>query len=74
MFNFKNFLNYLFFQKKKKKKKKKNDENDIDRAANITFPVKIENFQARSCTKENGADIENMGRATMKFSCELRHG
>ena len=39
------------------------NENDIDRVANSTLPPKIENFQARSRTKENGADIENMARS-----------
>lgn len=38
----------------------RDNENDIDRAANIAFPVKIENFQARSCTKENGADRQRI--------------
>lgn len=58
------------------------NENDIDRVANSTLPPKIENFQARSRTKENGADIENMARSRVPvanvsqaaFPCELRRG
>lgn len=44
------------------------NENDIDRVANSTLPPKIENFQARSHTKENGADIGNTTR-TRAYTC-----